>query len=58
MRAALLHHHRAIDAAGGNRNQEACEIGKLAVFAGTCARRGNDCLLLSTSVKSGMKRTA
>src|SRR3990170_625894 len=38
MRAAVLHHHLAIDVAGAVRNQETREIGKLAMFADTAER--------------------
>src|SRR4051794_39504510 len=38
MRAAILHHHFAIDVAGGIRNQETREIGKLALFADSAER--------------------
>lgn len=38
MRPAILHHHLAIDIAGPIRDQEAREIGKLAMLAGTAER--------------------
>ena len=38
MRAAVLHHHLAIDVAGGIRNQETREIGKFAMFADAAER--------------------
>src|ERR1700733_15392990 len=38
MRAAILHHHLAIDVAGGIRNQETREIGQFAMFAGAAER--------------------
>ena len=38
MRAAILHHHLAIDVAGGIGNQETREIGKLAMFADAAER--------------------
>jgi len=38
MRAAILHHHLAVDVAGAVRNQETREIGQLAMFADTAER--------------------
>src|SRR6266566_748267 len=38
MGAAVLHHHLAVDVAGGIGNQETREIGKLTVFADTNER--------------------
>src|SRR6267378_4783768 len=38
MRAAVLHHHLAIDVAGRIGNQETCKICKLAVFADATER--------------------
>src|SRR4029077_12489759 len=38
MRAAILHHHLAIDVAGLVGNQEARQIGEFAVFAGATER--------------------
>src|SRR4051812_42742642 len=38
MRAAVLHHHFAVDVAGLVGNQEARQIGKFAVFAGAAER--------------------
>ena len=38
VRAAVLHHHLAIDVAGGIGNQETCEIGKLAMLADAAER--------------------
>src|SRR5437660_1772470 len=38
MRAAILHYHLAIDVAGLVRNQEAREVRKLAMLAGTAER--------------------
>ena len=38
MRAAILHHHLAIDVAGGIRNQETRKIGQFAMFAGAAER--------------------
>ena len=38
MRAAVLHHHLAIDVAGGIRNQETRQITELAMFAGAAER--------------------
>src|SRR5260370_16222211 len=38
MRAAILHHHLAIDIARGIRNQKTREIGELAMVAGAAER--------------------
>ena len=38
MRAAVLHHHLAIDVAGGIGNQETRQIRKLVMFADTAER--------------------
>ena len=38
MRAAILHHHLAIDVAGGIGNQETRQIGKFAMFADAAER--------------------
>ena len=38
MRAAIHHHHLAIDVGGTVGNQEACEIGKFPMLAGAAKR--------------------
>src|SRR6516165_5720850 len=38
MRAAIHHHHLAIDVGGAVGNQEACEIGKFPMLAGAAKR--------------------
>src|SRR6185312_17298113 len=38
MRPTVLHDHLAVDIGGGIRNQKACEIGELAMFAGAAKR--------------------
>ncbi len=65
MRAAILHHHLAIDVASSIRDQEIRKIDKLSMLAGA-TKRGSPAkptprglsLLLWTRLKSGMKALA
>jgi hypothetical protein len=55
MRAAVLHHHLAVDVARGIGNQEARKIGKLATFA-DAAKRISRCPVLVRALGTKLRR--